>query len=129
MDYFVHVESESDVRGLQPDFRALKAVGCRGVIVTAASDDPQYDFVSRFFAPGAGIDEDPVTGSAHCSLCPYWSALLGKREMTGYQASRRGGIVRVTDRGARVVLAGRAVIVSEGELSPDALPTRVMVHQ
>jgi PhzF family phenazine biosynthesis protein len=88
----------------------------RGVIVTARSDGPEFDFVSRFFAPGAGVDEDPVTGSAHCALAPYWAAKLGKTEMTGYQASERGGVVRVSLEGDRVKLAGHAVTVLRGEL-------------
>lgn len=88
----------------------------RGVIVTSPSDDPQFDFVSRYFAPGAGIDEDPVTGSAHCCLGPYWSERLGKIEMTAFQASSRGGIVRVRLNGDRVLLGGQAVTVMKGEL-------------
>jgi predicted PhzF superfamily epimerase YddE/YHI9 len=119
MDYFVHVSSEDIVRAIQPDFRNLKMVSARGVIVTAVSTDPMFDFVSRFFAPAVGVDEDPVTGSAHCCLGPYWSAMLGRREMLGNQASKRGGMVRVTDRGPRVVLAGKAVIVTEGQVALD----------
>jgi predicted PhzF superfamily epimerase YddE/YHI9 len=87
----------------------------RGVIITARSDDPDYDFVSRFFAPRAGVPEDPVTGSAHCCLGPYWSERLGKRDLVGYQASARGGTVRVGLRGNRVELGGQAVIVLSGE--------------
>ena len=94
----------------------------RGVIVTSASDDPRFDFVSRFFAPGAGIDEDPVTGSAHCCLGPFWSERLGKTEMTAFQASARGGAVRVRVNGARVLLGGKAVTVLRGELSGLAAP-------
>lgn len=92
-DYLVEVASESEVRALAPDFRRLGSVNCRGVIVTARSDRPEFDFVSRFFAPAAGIDEDPVTGSAHCVLAPYWAATLGKTNLVGNQASPRGGIV------------------------------------
>ena len=88
----------------------------RGVIVTARSDTPHYDFVSRFFAPGAGIDEDPVTGSAHCCLGPFWAARLGKTDLVGYQASARGGVVRVRLEGERVKLGGQAVTVLRGEL-------------
>jgi predicted PhzF superfamily epimerase YddE/YHI9 len=85
-------------------------------MVTALSASPAYDFVSRFFAPGSGIDEDPVTGSAHCALGPFWSARLGQRELTGYQASPRGGVVKVRVAGDRVGLAGQAVTVLRGEL-------------
>jgi PhzF family phenazine biosynthesis protein len=104
------------VRDLDPDFRQLATVPMRGVIVTAASDDSQYDFISRFFAPAAGIDEDPVTGSAHCALGPFWSERLGKPRVVGYQASQRGGVVHVHVRGERVTLGGRAVTVARGEL-------------
>ena len=100
-----------------PDFRRLAAVPVRGVIVTAASDDSHYDFISRFFAPAAGIDEDPVTGSAHRALGPFWSERLGKPRVVGYQASSRGGVVHVHARGERVTLGGRAVTVARGELS------------
>ncbi len=115
-DYLVEAESESVLRGLAPDFKRLASVDCRGVIVTARSDAPNFDFVSRFFAPAAGIDEDPVTGSAHCCLADFWGNRLGKTEMVGYQASSRGGIVHVTVRGDRVILGGEAVIVAQGEL-------------
>jgi predicted PhzF superfamily epimerase YddE/YHI9 len=100
---------------LRPDFALLGQYPVRGVIVTARSDDPDYDFVSRFFAPRAGVPEDPVTGSAHCCLGPYWSERLGKRDLVGYQASARGGTVRVGLRGNRVELGGQAVIVLSGE--------------
>jgi PhzF family phenazine biosynthesis protein len=116
-DYLVEVSSEAEVRGARPDFPRLKALDSRGVIVTSAATTPGYDFVSRFFAPGAGIDEDPVTGSAHCCLGPFWGARLGKREMVGYQASDRGGIVHVRLEGARVRLGGRAVTTIRGELA------------
>ena len=115
-DVFCEMDSESTVRELAPDHRGLKSVGVRGVIVTAASDGSPYDFVSRFFAPGSGIDEDPVTGSAHCALAPYWAARLGKNEMAGYQASPRGGEVGVRLGGSRVTLVGRAVTTLAGEL-------------
>ncbi len=117
-DYLVELESESVVRSVAPDFKQLAKVTCRGVIVTARSDDPQFDFVSRFFAPAAGIDEDPVTGSAHCSLADYWGRRLGKTKMIGYQASQRGGIVHVELRGNRVILGGDAVIFAAGTLMP-----------
>jgi PhzF family phenazine biosynthesis protein len=115
-DYLVELESESAVRSVAPDFKQLATVTCRGVIVTARSDDPQFDFVSRFFAPAVGIDEDPVTGSAHCSLADYWGPRLGKTKMIGYQASQRGGIVYVELRGNRVILGGDAVIFAAGTL-------------
>jgi PhzF family phenazine biosynthesis protein len=115
-DYLVEMESADAVRALRPDHGALRAVETRGVIVTAASDTAGFDFVSRFFAPGAGIDEDPVTGSAHCVLGPFWSGRLGKREMVAYQASARGGVVRVAMAGTRVHLGGQAVTVLRGEL-------------
>jgi len=115
-DYLVEVGSEDAVRAAAPDFARLRSLGVRGVIVTAAGGDADHDFVSRFFAPGAGIDEDPVTGSAHCALAPYWSAKLGRTQMVAFQASARGGIVRVAPVGDRVRLAGSAVTVIRGEL-------------
>ena len=116
-DYLVEVDSEKTLRALAPDFTALQKVKVRGVIVTARSERPEFDFVSRFFAPGSGIDEDPVTGSAHCTLGPYWSKRLGKNEFTAYQASARGGVVRVRLNGDRAILAGQAVTVLRGELA------------
>jgi PhzF family phenazine biosynthesis protein len=115
-DLLLEVESPEVLRRLAPDFRRLSEVDVRGVIVTAASDDRRFDFVSRFFAPAAGIDEDPVTGSAHCCLGPYWSERLGKTRLAGYQASPRGGVVEVEVRGERVMLGGRAITVLEGKL-------------
>jgi len=115
-DYLVEVASASDVRGLRPDHARLRTLPVRGVMVTAVADDDRFDFVSRFFAPGSGIDEDPVTGSAHCCLTPYWSGKLGKQAMTAFQASARGGVVRVTLMGDRVLLAGHAVTVMRGVL-------------
>jgi predicted PhzF superfamily epimerase YddE/YHI9 len=115
-DYLVELESAAAVRSLRPDFGSLRTVEARGVIVTAAADVREFDFVSRFFAPGAGIDEDPVTGSAHCALTPFWSARLGRREMVAHQASARGGVLRVAVAGERVHLAGQAVTVLRGEL-------------
>jgi PhzF family phenazine biosynthesis protein len=114
-DFLVEVDSEQQVRAMQPDFARLKPVAARGVIVTARSWDA-FDFVSRFFAPSGGIDEDPVTGSAHCTLGPWWGARLGKDRLVGYQASRRGGIVRVQNVGERVLLLGQAVTTARGEL-------------
>ncbi len=118
-DYLVEVESEEIVRDLQPDFRALGAIEVmRGIIVTAQGSGGN-DFVSRFFAPAVGVDEDPVTGSAHCVLAPYWSRRLGRDDLAGYQASKRGGNVRVGVRGDRVLLGGRAVTVLRGDLLTD----------
>jgi PhzF family phenazine biosynthesis protein len=116
-DTLVVVESEEIVRSLKPDFRKLRNVfGSRGIIVSSGSSDPRFDFVSRFFAPIAGIEEDPVTGSAHCCLGPFWSVRLGKSKMTAFQASRRGGIVHVRLVADRVILGGKAVTVTRGEL-------------
>jgi PhzF family phenazine biosynthesis protein len=110
-DYLVEVASEEIVRGLQPNFSILSSVQARGVIVTSRASTPGYDFVSRFFAPQVGVNEDPVTGSAHCCLTPYWSKRLGKSEMVAYQASPRGGVLRVRASGDRVQLGGQAVTV------------------
>lgn len=115
-DLLVEVESEAVLRALEPDFRALGRVEARGVICTARGE-AGHDFVSRFFAPRVGIDEDPVTGSAHCVLAPYWAAKLGRSALAAFQASPRGGEVRVEARGARVTLAGQAVTVLRGELA------------
>jgi PhzF family phenazine biosynthesis protein len=115
-DYLVELENEHAVRHLAPDHSALRGLPVRGVIVTARGNAGGYDFVSRFFAPGSGIDEDPVTGSAHTALGPYWAPLLGKTEFTAFQASERGGIVRVSVSGDRVLLGGQAVTVMTGEL-------------
>jgi PhzF family phenazine biosynthesis protein len=115
-DHLVHVKSEAEVRAANPDFRALAAVNTRGIILTAPSDDPAFDFVSRFFAPAVGVDEDPVTGSAHCCLGPYWSRLLGRSLMIARQLSARGGVARIDLRGDRVILGGQAVTVHRGEL-------------
>jgi len=115
-DYVVEVESEKVVRGLKPDFARLKEMPVRGIMVTSVASSGKYDFVSRFFAPGAGVDEDPVTGSAHCCLGPFWSERLGKDEMVAYQASARGGVIQVRVAGKRVYLRGRAVTVLHGEL-------------
>ena len=116
-DLFFEVATEAEVRALKPDFTDLEEVPYRGVIVTAPSDaGAPHDFVSRFFAPGCGVPEDPVTGSAHCALGPYWQGRLGKAELAGYQASSRGGTVLVACRGERVRLAGHAVTVVRGEL-------------
>jgi PhzF family phenazine biosynthesis protein len=115
-DYLVEVESAAALRNAQPDHSALRKLPVRGVMVTARSDTPEFDFISRFFAPGSGVDEDPVTGSTHCCLAPYWSKRLAKTEMVAYQASPRGGVVRVRCNGDRVFLGGQAVTVLRCEL-------------
>lgn len=116
-DYLVEVGIEETVRTMEPDLALLKKVTSRGVIVTSAARSPEFDFISRFFAPAVGIDEDPVTGSAHCCLGPYWGKHFGKRELVGYQASARGGTVKVQLEGERVHLEGQAVTVLRGELT------------
>lgn len=115
-DYLVEVEHEAAVRGLAPDFIALARVEARGVMVTSRATAAPFDFVSRFFAPRAGVNEDPVTGSAHCALAPFWAERLGRPELLAYQASPRGGVVRVRVAGDRVLLGGQAVTVLRGEL-------------
>ena len=115
-DFLVELDCEASLRALRPDFDALRKVQCRGVIVTSESDSPEYDFVSRYFAPSYGVDEDPVTGSAHCVLAPFWAHRLKRAALTGYQASRRGGVVLARLDGERVRLGGRAVTVLRGEL-------------
>jgi PhzF family phenazine biosynthesis protein len=122
-DLLVEMPDERAVRNLEPDFAALSRLPARGVVTTARAERPAesgYDFVSRFFAPRVGIDEDPVTGSAHCALAPFWSARLGRMELVGWQASARGGRVRTHVDGDRVALGGRAVTVWRGELLPEA---------
>ena len=111
-------DDAESVRRLRPDLTAVAALGCRGVIVTAPGSgvDGDVDFVSRFFAPAQGVSEDPVTGSAHCTLTPYWAARLGKPNLRARQVSARGGEIACTLRGDRVDLAGRAVLVIEGVL-------------
>ncbi|MDO8446553.1 MAG: PhzF family phenazine biosynthesis protein [Deltaproteobacteria bacterium] len=115
-DYLVEVDSEETVRDLKPDFPYLAKVDTRGIIVTSRSSAKGYDFVSRFFAPRVGINEDPVTGSAHCCLAPFWKSRLKKDEFTAYQASSRGGEVRVRVNKDRVYLCGQALTVLRGEL-------------
>ena len=115
-DYFVEVDSEAALRSLAPDHSTLRKLPVRGIIATARGETPGFDFVSRFFAPGSGIDEDPVTGSAHTALAPYWAGLLGKAEMVGFQASSRGGVVKVRVNGDRVILGGQAVTVMTADL-------------
>ena len=116
-DYLVEVDSEATVRRVAPDIRQLGKVAIpRGIIVTARAETDGIDFVSRYFAPSAGIDEDPVTGSAHCCLGPHWRRRLGRTAFTAWQASARGGLVKVEVRGDRVTLSGQAVTVMRCEL-------------
>lgn len=115
-DILAELPSADDVCSLDPDMGAIAALLTRGVIVTAVSDLPQYDFVSRFFAPSIGVAEDPVTGSAHCCLGPYWGEKLKKTSLVGFQCSARGGLVHVTLNGDRVILGGHAVHVFSGKL-------------
>jgi len=116
MDYLLRFDSEATVRALKPDMSRLAQIDVRGVITTAQADSEEYDFVSRFFAPAAGVPEDPVTGSAHCCLGPFWRQQLGKDHLVGYQASDRGGTVYVHPNGDRVHLGGHAVTVMKGTL-------------
>jgi PhzF family phenazine biosynthesis protein len=120
-DILIVLAGPDDVIALAPDFSRLAPAGVRGTIVTAPASRAGADFVSRFFAPAVGVAEDPVTGSAHCTLAPYWGERLGRAELTGYQASARGGTVRMRLAGDRVILTGHAVTVLRGELSGAAL--------
>ncbi len=115
-DYLLELPSEAAVRSCSPDPRRLASLPVRGVIVTARASSAPFDIVSRFFAPGSGVDEDPVTGSAHCTLGPYWAPRLGKEEILAYQASTRGGVVKVRVEGERVKLGGQAVTILAGRL-------------
>ncbi|MDP4198978.1 MAG: PhzF family phenazine biosynthesis protein [Bacteroidota bacterium] len=116
-DYLVELTSEENVRKLRPNMNLLRKLEVRGIVITAAATEGKpYNFVSRAFYPRAGIAEDPVTGSAHCMLGPYWSPRFGKTDLTGYQASKRGGLVRLQVDGDRVRLYGQAVTISKGEL-------------
>ncbi|MDV6030041.1 MAG: PhzF family phenazine biosynthesis protein [Phycisphaera sp. RhM] len=121
-DVFAVIDSEQTLRTVCPDFGRLAEIETRGVIITAASSAVGVDFVSRFFAPRCGINEDPVTGSAHCCLAPYWSQRLGRSSLTGYQASPRGGVVQTEVVGDRVQLSGQAVTVMEARFLIDSLP-------
>jgi len=116
VDSLVAQTPEAVLRQMAPDFKCLATIQVRGIMVTSRSSDPMFDFVSRFFAPAAGIDEDPVTGSAHCCLADFWRKRLGKSEFVAYQASARGGVVKVRIHGDRALLGGKAVIVAKGEL-------------
>lgn len=117
MDWFVQLASEQEVRGFEPDFSVIAGLGMRGLLLTAPSASHGVDFVSRFFAPQCGVPEDSVTGSAHCALAPYWSERLGRASLRGYQASRRGGYVRVEAKGDRVLMTGRARTALVGQLT------------
>ncbi len=114
--HLIVVDREDMVRRLQPDFAALRRLPGRGVMVTSQAESAGFDFVSRYFAPWVGIDEDPVTGSAHCILGPYWAEKLGKSNLRAYQASARGGVVNVRPQGDRVFLGGQAVTIFSGKL-------------
>lgn len=114
--YLVELKSEEDVKNVKPDFNILERLPKYGTIITSRSNDSRYDFVSRFFAPSKGVNEDPVTGSAHCVLAPYWSEKTGKEVLFAYQASERGGYMKVKVAGDRVLLSGKAVTILEGEL-------------
>jgi len=114
--YLVEVASDKIVKELSPDFERLKTEDAKAVMVTAKSSSKEFDFLSRFFAPSLGVDEDPVTGSAHCYLAPYWGKKLKKSELTGYQTSKRGGVVKCELRGENVIIKGQAVTIFKGEL-------------
>ncbi len=121
LDYLVEVASDEEVRAMVPDFVAIRKTGGRGIIVTGRSRAPEFDFVSRYFAPAVGVMEDPVTGSSHCGLGPYWAEKLGKTEMTAFQASERGGVLKVRVGEGRVYIGGQAVTVMRSELLTPAL--------
>lgn len=122
INYLVELQSETALRGLEPDFSEMKKLPVQGVIATAAADSAGYDFVCRYFGPSVGINEDPVTGSAYTSLAPYWQEKLGKSEMLAQQVSARGGVVRVecispeADKSGRILVSGQAVTTLRGEL-------------
>lgn len=116
MDYLVEARDERSVRGLGPNFSRLATLPVRGVIVTSRCDSGGFDFVSRFFAPAVGVNEDPVTGSAHCALGPYWESRLGRSDFTAFQASPRSGVVKLRVAGDRVLLRGQAIMMSRVEL-------------
>ncbi len=115
-DFFIEVANAQQVREAHPNYSQLGQIEARGVILTARDESGEFDFVSRFFAPAAGINEDPVTGSAHCSLAPYWGERLNKQSMVGFQASQRGGVVEVQLRSDRVVLGGKGIVFARGEI-------------
>ena len=115
-DHLIVYDSAAEIAALKPDFTALAKVDCWAAIVTAPGEDG-IDFVSRFFAPAQGVPEDPVTGSSHCTLTPYWAKRLGKTELEARQLSQRGGALRCTLNGDRVSIAGRAALYLEGQIS------------
>ena len=117
-DYIALYENEETIRNAVPELSHVKKLDSRGLIITSVSSSDRYDFVSRFFAPNAGIDEDPVTGSAHCCLCPFWSRRLGKKELVGYQASEKGGLVHTRLLEKRVCLSGKAIVTGNFEIDP-----------
>ena len=117
-DYIALYENEKTIRSAVPELGHVGNLDSRGLIITSVSSSDRYDFVSRFFAPNAGIEEDPVTGSAHCCLCPFWSRRLGKKELTGYQASKRGGLVHTRLLEGRVCLSGKVLVTGSLEIDP-----------
>jgi predicted PhzF superfamily epimerase YddE/YHI9 len=118
-DYLVEVESEEVLRGLKPNWSILEQIETRGIIVTSKSLTPEYDFISRAFFPSLGVNEDPVTGSAHCCLGSFWKERLHKNEFIAFQASKRGGVIRISLKGERVILSGQAITVMTGEILND----------
>jgi predicted PhzF superfamily epimerase YddE/YHI9 len=119
MDYFVEVESETILKCLKPNYNLLGQVKCRGVVVTSRSDSDDFDFVSRCFYPASGVNEDPVTGSAHCGLGPYWKRKLHKNEMTAFQCSARGGILKLKLMDGRILISGQAITTLRGTFKID----------
>jgi len=117
MDWFVQLENADLVRAIQPDFAEIAGLGMRGILVTGRDESGEFDFVSRCFFPASGVPEDPVTGSAHCALAPFWAERLGRTELTGYQASRRGGVLGLSVEGERVKLRGSTVTTLSGNLT------------
>ena len=115
-DCLIEVETADEVKNVAIDFQRLAKFDVRGVILTAITEDPNFDFISRFFGPAVGVDEDPVTGSAHCCLAPYWAAKLGKLELSAFQASDRGGQLQLRLDGDRVHIGGSAITIKRGEL-------------
>ncbi len=115
-DYLALYQSEEIIRNATPNFSRIKNLKSRGLVITSSTFSKKYDFVSRFFAPNVGIDEDPVTGSAHCCLCPFWSQMLGRTDLIGYQASCRGGLVHTRLVGDRVFLSGKVTTLKNIEI-------------
>ena len=115
-DYLVEVKTEHELRSLTPQFDRLAKLDCRGIIVTSTSTETEFDFLSRFFGPAVGVDEDPVTGSAHTSLIPYWSERLNSKELVAKQVSKRGGVLYCKNKDTRVLISGKAVLYMKGEI-------------